>query len=98
MRVAEIHVTYGSYSSAAVTSVVGFEDTSTATTEFERLKLYLDRREKRANDLEKIVIIAGINSFTCPGEQITGIGLFDFAKANDSEAGVRDAFPNIFKR
>jgi hypothetical protein len=48
--------------------------------------------------LEKTVVISGISEFTCPLDEITSIGWVDFAHANEQEAGMRDAFPNLFKR
>ncbi len=57
------------------------------------------RREKRSNDLDKMVTIDGaISHFSCPLEQISSVSMLDYAVANDEEAGVKDAFPNIFKR
>jgi hypothetical protein len=98
MKVAEIAITHAPRISMATVAVVGFETASQAAAEFERLKTYLDRREARANDLEKVVTVVGINSFTCPGDEINGISLSDFARENEAAAGVRDAFPNLFKR
>jgi hypothetical protein len=98
MKVAEILVTHASRMSMASIACIGFETASGAAAEFERLKTYLDKREARANDIDKIITVVGINSFSCPGDEIAGISLVDFARSNESEAGVRDAFPNLFKR
>ncbi len=98
MKVAEICITHGRSFSHGGVAGVGFSDTETASAEYERLKAYLDRREQRANDLEKTITVTGINSFTCPGDEITGIGYADFSLMNEEEAGVKDAFPNLFKR
>jgi hypothetical protein len=97
MKVAEITITYGSHFSSASIMSIGFEDTDKAAAEFARLNTYLDRREARANDVEKIVTVSGINSFTCNGSEINGVGYVDYVRENAATAGVKDAFPNIFK-
>lgn len=99
MKVAEVSISIGRrYTESSPGFAVGFSDKALAAAEFERLKDILERREKRSNDLEKTVTINGINSFTCPVDEICAIGFADYAHANEEEAGVRDAFPNIFKK
>lgn len=98
MKVAEISIICGRSFSNGSQGLVGFETVDAAMAEFDRLSELLKRRESRANDLEKTVVVSGIGKFTCPLDEISCIGLSDFAQSNEQEAGVRDAFPNLFKR
>lgn len=100
MKVAEISIICGrhAFAGAASQGLVGFSDAAVAKAEFERLADLLKRREDRANALEKTVMVKGIGEFTCSLDDISCVGWTDFAHANEQEAGIRDTFPNIFKR
>ena len=100
MKVAELSIICGrhAFAGAAAQGLVGFSSLESAKAEFDRMADLLKRREDRKNDLEKTVVIKGIGEFSCCLDDITCVGLSDFAHLNEQEAGVRDTFPNIFKR
>lgn len=94
MKVAEIAISFGGrFGDNGNRAVVMFDTVEGANSEFDRLEALLKRREERANDLEKTVTVSCINKFTCPINEITSIGLVDFARVNEQEKGVKDAFP-----
>lgn len=98
MKVAELHVTFGRHSfGRSSTAIIGFESAENAGTEFDRLADLIKRREDRANDLDKMVSVAGIEKFTCTLDEVLSIGLVDYVRVNETQAGVRDAFPHVFK-
>ncbi len=78
--------------------VLCFENIEIAQSEYARIGNLLERRQDRKNDLPPTISLQGINSFSCPLNDITGIGLVDLVKQNAEEHGVRDAYPNLFKR
>jgi len=98
MKVAELHITIGRnvFNSTSM-GCVGFDDVEMARFEFDRLADLIKRRSERANDVEKTIVISGISEFTCPLDEIMAVGFVDYAKANEQETGVKDAFPNLFK-
>jgi len=98
MKVAELQIICGRHSfGEASQGLIGFDTVEAAKAEFDRLADLTKRREARANDLEDIITVSGITEFSCPLDQITSIALVDFAHLNEQLAGVKDAFPNIFK-
>lgn len=79
---------------------VGFASLEKAKSEYDRLADILTRRNDRKNDLPKTVDIDGDagNRITVGVDDISTLGLIDFAFANEQEAGVKDAFPHLFKK
>lgn len=99
MIVAELFLTEGDFSTKQVVHVVRFDDPDKGRAEYDRIADLMQRREDRTNDLPKMIEAEGCGSkVTMPLCMLRALGFTDFAEANAQEAGVRDAFPNIFKR
>lgn len=100
MIVAEIHLTEGGFGDRGHVHIVAFSTLEKAYSEYDRVASIMLRREERTNDLPKMIEIDGDggNKTTLPLDHIRSIGLVDYAKVNAQQAGVRDAFPNVFKR
>lgn len=101
MKVAEIIVTSASFMSHGMaTHCVGFADVAAAKAEYNRIADLVTARDEKKNDLPKMVVLAGDCGQTCtmPLSTIHSVSWIDFATANEREAGVKDAFPNLFKR
>jgi len=98
MIVAEIFVTTGRFHEQK--HAVPFTALDKATAEFERLAAILTKRNERGNDLPKTVDVDGAagHRLTIGVDDISSIGLCDFAKANEESAGIKDTFPHLFKR
>lgn len=99
MIVAEVNLTEESFGGGGIIHTVKFNDAAKAAAEYTRVADLLQRRGDRANDLPKIVEVDGGsgNKLSLPLEIVRSVGLVDFAQANAEAAGVRDAFPNLFK-
>lgn len=98
MIVADIHLTACNFSGGGFVHNVRFDDLAKAEAEYERVAALMLKRADRGNDLPKTVEVVGVNKITLPLDDIHSVALSDFAEANEQEAGVRDAFPNLFKR
>lgn len=99
MIVAELNITSGrSVFGQGMIHRVSFEDVVIARAEFERVADLIQRRSDRANDLPKTVRVEGVGAIDMPLEDIGSVAFMDFAKANAAEIGVKDAFPNLFKK
>ena len=44
-----------------------------------------------------IEVDGGVSKFTVPLDDVCTVSIGDFAKLNAERAGMRDAFPNVFK-
>lgn len=99
MHVAELIITESTFSATTTTHVLSFESIDSARAEYERVAGLIKDEAKRKNDKPPTVEVIGDgNRLTLPLDNIRSVGLVDFAKANEQQAGVRDAFPNLFKR
>lgn len=98
MIVANVSVSIGLYHESRHS--VGYSDLQQARADYERVVALMKRRREQGNDLPAIVTLdgAGGSSLTVPLDDITAVGLADFALANEQEAGVKDAFPRLFPR
>jgi hypothetical protein len=77
-------------------TAVGYDDVAAAKIEYDRLTALLKKREDRGNDLELVVELKGdYSEFSCALSDISSIALVDFQKTDESEKGLRDAFPHI---
>lgn len=98
MKVAEVTFWFGRSFNDGMATVVCFDTLEVAQAEFEKMKDLLDRRAARNNDLPKTIEVRGINSFSCPLDEVSGVGLMDLVKHNAEERGVKEAYPNLFQR
>ena len=99
MIVAEIVIMSGnSFSGNVITHIIKFANMIRADLEFKRVSAFLKERGDRKNDLPKIIEMTGDgNQVSVPLDEIRSIGLCDYAIADQQAAGVRDAYPNLFK-
>lgn len=99
MIVAEILLTSGSFYGPGNTHVVQFDELAAAKAEFDRISAIFERKGNRENDLPKTIHSIGTGcEVSIPLEQVTSVGLVDFATANAERTGMMDTFPNLFKR
>ena len=99
MIVADLYLTEGGFGDKGLCHVVRFDDLAKAMAEYERVVDLIKRKSDRGNDLPKLIEVEGTgNKVSLPLDNLRVVGLTDYAKANEQEAGVRDAFPNLFKR
>lgn len=101
MIVANVVVITGRFSlDGATKGVIGFSDISAARAEFERLSGLVTRRAERKNEIPKTITVDGGcgTAITCELDSVLSVGLSDFFVANEQEAGIKDAFPHLFKR
>lgn len=98
MIVAELILTEGGFGDHGFTHVVGFASLDAAKAEFDRVAEIFKRKEDRKNDLPSMIDIVGdASKVSLPLSSLRSVGLADFAKMNEERAGMRDAFPNVFK-
>jgi hypothetical protein len=99
MIVAEVHLTEGGFGDHGFVHIIRFDDLAKATAEYARVADLMTKKSERGNDLPKLIEVEGAhNKVSLPLDHLRSVGLADFAKGNEQEAGVRDAFPNLFKR
>lgn len=99
MIVAELQITTGNFSTQSVLHRISFADLARAEAEYERISKLILAEETRTNDKPPTIEVVGDgNRMTCPLREVRSVGLADYARANEQEAGVRDAFPNLFKK
>lgn len=101
MIVAQVLVTAGGrLGSRALSHAVTFADAGKAKSEYDRVAALIRKRNDRKNDLPETVEIDGGETgsrVTISLDDITSVGLFDFAKVNEHQAGISDAFPHLFR-
>lgn len=95
MKVAEVILTSSHGLGAGFTHIASFADLAIATSEFDRVADLMTKREQRNNDLPKMVELQGINRVSVKLDDICSVGLVDYAKANEEERGMKEAFPNL---
>jgi hypothetical protein len=98
MIVAEVAVTIGTFV-AATHHVVRFDTLAAAEAEYERLAAIVKRKQELANNVPAIIEIqgSGCDKITFALADMRVLSLVDFVKANAELAGVKEAFPNLFK-
>ena len=99
MIVAEIQLTIDSYGTVAAIHSVYFDELFKAAAEYERIAALLKGRGDRRNDLPSIIELQGShNKVSIALDRIAAISLCDYVVGNEMRAGVRGAFPNLFKK
>jgi hypothetical protein len=99
MRVAVVEITLRTFSGNATMYGVGFSDLEKAKAEYRRVADLITARVERKNDKPATVEIVGDgNMVTAPLDDIGSVALQDYAWANAEETGVKDKYPNLFKR
>jgi hypothetical protein len=99
MIVAELQIVTNKGFHESVNHIVRFDVLETADAEYQRVaKLMLDKADRK-NELPQMVEVMGASEkVTVPLDTISSVGLVDYAKTNAQMTGLRDAFPNMFKR
>lgn len=98
MIVAKIELTTHGLSGICV-HTIRFNSLIGATAEYERVAGLINKRSDRGNDLPTMVEVVGsANRVSVHLASIHSVGLQDFVRANDEEAGMQEAYPNLSTR
>lgn len=99
MIVAQVCVTTSRLGFSETKHTVTYSELATAYSDYHRVADLLLQRLECKNDLPNLIELDGESgtSLTVPLDEVFSVALFDFAKANAAEVGVKDAFPLLFK-
>ena len=76
---------------------IHFDCLDVAKSEYRRLVDLLDRRERKANDLPRMIEVVGAgNQVSLPLDDLRSVALGDLATENKHRSGLKEAFPNLF--